>query len=1546
LNIDRATTFTRLGDGYFEALLVSQEVQKLTGQVQFDGFGSVLDQYLGLLQNAVDQQAGLGLQLGIALTEAQVAALTEPMLWYVSVQVDGRDVLVPVLYLSASDQKVIANGALITGTNVLIDATQITNSGTISATQLVGLTSGGDVVNAMGGIITGGTVIANAARDVLLQGGSTIAANGNGTFTLPGGQTITGGLVSLSAGNDIIGTAVVSTSTTVIGGNGNRTYAQGEQVNGATITSTAGAQFLAGNDINLNAATLTSGGATQLLAGNDITLRGTTSTTSTWINSHAGVNNWTYTADSATTFTGTTITSDGPVTVGALGGSLAMTGSSIQTATPAAGNITLFGQQGISIVAGESASSGLAYDQLGKKASVTTTTTALIHDIVGIDAAGDLNITTPGAFTVDGGTLVSGGALTVDAGSTSVSGVIDTQTSDVATWKKKSGFLSSTTTTTHTVTSDQTVVGSTLSGNSVAMASAGNTTILGSNVVASNGLAIQAGGDLTIGTLAATDTLHQTVSVKKSGISFGGGGLFIGSAKTTTTVDSTSVTHLGSLVGTVNGDATLIAGDKLSVIGSQIVAGGDVLLEGKSIDIANALDTVDTTRTTKSSSWGFSIGGQSQVIQSAANLVDAAAIATSTGNDRVAAVAGLAGGMAAVNAYNAGKDLASTIAKGKGDLGVSVGVSFGFSKSSSTDKSHDETVVGSGITGNNVTLLANGADDQGSIDVTGSNIAARNDLTLAANGPISIVAAQENDSQSGSAKSSGFNIGVSIDLNLGKKGKLGNSGVNVSVGASSSKSNYSGTDVTNIESTLTAGGTTTIVTPGALTIDGSTVAGDKVMVDAGSLAIASRQDTSTYNSSSHSTSVGASLNLATGQASVSGNVSNGKQKGDFASVAEQAGIYAGSGGFDIDVAGNTDLKGAVIASTADPLKNSLTTGTLTASNIWNRESWSASQTSLGGGIGGIGANRKGEANAKGATPLGGVKVAGLGTVSAALPVALSAGGNQNGTTSSVIAPGAIDITSGDAASQQVADTISRDTASANAGAITQEFTDAKREEVAQGFKAAQILTTETSVFLAEQGKKADAWTAANPDADPKDNPYTTWTAGGTGQLVLSALSGAAGSNVTGSLGSFAQSAVVNVLQGMATQGIKDLVDSVGGDPAARAALQAITGCAGSAAGGSGDCGSAAMGAAVSVVLNELLKTGTTTYTDENGNPLSADQQQARDNLVSTIVGAIAQASGLDVNSAVTASRIETENNSVKYVVINRKYVPVCETNNQGCSDRTVQQTMQEYDKGSPQRVTVDAIIDMFETSDPNEVAYYYNLFAGAIAAGSNPTPAQMVQAKTEFAAAQQQAANSVFSQQASSDAAASDITTNFSYSYAAAQTQIGNDPRYLLWKAQEDVRTAVLNRYIADEQFKAELGIGSIVLVPATLAVGVIVLPVAAEAAAATSASLAGRSVVSGVGNAVLGKVTALETGTNYGFKDATIDFGVGAVLGTVPLGATVGTVKVGAVVNNPFVSVPVAGGVSDILNQYITTESVNLKQMILNTATGGAFHINLQEGK
>ncbi len=1262
---DRATTYARLGDGFFEALLVSRQVQAQSGRAQLSDFGSALDQYQGLLRNAEKARAGLGLQLGVALTAGQVAALTAPMVWYVRSNVEGRHVLVPVVYLAANDAKAISRGALVAGSNVVITATGgITNSGTLRGTDIVALAAqGGDIVNASGATIAGGSVSAKAVRDILLAGGSSIRADTNLTF---------------QAGRDIVTTTISGTSRGVTATHrNNRHWSNGstttEHVAGAIIAAGRDLTMQAGGDISFKAATLSAGGAARLTAMGDLSLGGTSATTTTNLAERTGKHTNTQSTATSTAFVGTTVTAAGPVTLAA-GADLTITGSTVKTTDQAAGGITLYGGQGIAMVSAKETATLDQRAQTGKKSSTTTSATSTTNRLSSIDAAGGISIASPGMVRIEGATVTAAGVLALDAGSLSLAGVVDTIDTRVDTSTKKSGLFSSTTRRSSTTNHDETAVASTLSGNAGLVTTRDGVTITGANLVGVNGLSLVAGGPVTIGSLAITDSGQSSSSVKKSGFSLGGGGLFAGVARTSTTGSATSTTHAGSVVGTAGGNLSIIADGRLSITGSQVAAGGQALLQGGSVTIANALDVRDSTQTTRTSSVGVSLGVQSQLLQSAGNLAGMAGVASSTANDRVAAVAGLGTGMAAANTYDAGKGLARTLTSGSGNPGVSVAATFGISRSRASNATHDETVVASAVNGRDVQIVATDAGAAGTIEARGSTITAAHDLTLAAKGAITLAAATGTDRYGGTARSSGFTLGVSSQLGL-DKGSLGKLSPTVSVGGSSSRSHYTDTHVTNRETVLTAGGTATLTTPGALVLDGALVRGGHVAGDVGSLSIASRQDRGSYRSNTQSASAGASYALGTGQVSVSGNLSSGRQSGEFASVAGQAGIYAGDGGHAIRVDGATSLSGGVIASTADRAKNSLVTGTLHASDLNNYETWRARQSSLGGGIGNIGARGDGSASSDGGTPLSGMSIKGLGTVTAAPPMAMGASGDRSGTTRSAIAGGTITISFGDAASQRVADTISRATGSENAGALTQQFTDAKRREIADGFQAARTLSTETNAFLGTQSAKADQWVKDHPKDDPRSSPYATWGAGGSGRLVLTALNGAAGSDAGGSLTSLVRGAAVTVLQGLATGKVKELADKLRSEEA-RAALQGLVGCAGGAARGPGGCTSGAMGAAAGVVLNNLLaalepgEAGDSILIDAQGERVrryTQQEQQSRSNLAGTMVAAIAQAAGLNAPAAALAAQVETQNNSVGIVRGRGGPVTICTAGEQDCA---------------------------------------------------------------------------------------------------------------------------------------------------------------------------------------------------------------------------------------------------------------------------------------
>jgi filamentous hemagglutinin len=372
------------------------------------------------------------------------------------------------------------------------------------------------------------------------------------------------------------------------------------------------------------------------------------------------------------------------------------------------------------------------------------------------------------------------------------------------------------------------------------------------------------------------------------------------------------------------------AGDQstINVIGSSVTATRDLTLSAPGAITFRSAQEIDTS-SSKNTSTGFDIG----VTLSASGLSPNASLNLGKGNSSGRDVTNIESILSAGGTARVVTPGALTL-EGAQLSGNRVEVQAGSLSPSPASKAHRPS---------NPNRPARGTDGNpalGTITVTGSEVTAGRDLTLAAPGAITVSAAQETDTQSSRNSSSGASLGATIS----------SQGLTVTASGNLSRGNSSGTDVTNIESALSAGRNATVTTPGALTLSGSVLTGDHVDIKAGSLTIESLQDTSTFTSRQNSVGGSVGYTIGTGQVSVSGSYGRERQNGSFASVNEQAGITAGTGGYAIDVAGATALTGGVIASSADPANNRLTTGTLTTSDIENRETFSASSVNLSGGV--------------------------------------------------------------------------------------------------------------------------------------------------------------------------------------------------------------------------------------------------------------------------------------------------------------------------------------------------------------------------------------------------------------------------------------------------------------------------------------------------------------------------------------------------------------------------------------------------------------------
>ena len=204
---------------------------------------------------------------------------------------------------------------------------------------------------------------------------------------------------------------------------------------------------------------------------------------------------------------------------------------------------------------------------------------------------------------------------------------------------------------------------------------------------------------------------------------------------------------------------------------------------------------------------------------------------------------------------------------------------------------------------------------------------------------------------------------------------------------------------THVASTITAKDTLTTKSGQDTNIIGSKLEGDTIKMEVGKdLNIESLQEKETYDEKNSSSGFNFSVDVAQPKGKPAtyenGGITGGKNKGktnsNYESVTDQAGIYAGKGGFDIEVGKNTDLKGAVIASEADASKNKLSTDTLTYSDIENKAEYSSNSS-------GINVNTKPNAKDKdkGITP----------------NIGVTSSGKADSTTKSAIADGTIEVRS-------------------------------------------------------------------------------------------------------------------------------------------------------------------------------------------------------------------------------------------------------------------------------------------------------------------------------------------------------------------------------------------------------------------------------------------------------------------------------------------------------------------------------------------------------
>ncbi|HDX6761384.1 TPA: hemagglutinin repeat-containing protein, partial [Escherichia coli] len=499
-----------------------------------------------------------------------------------------------------------------------------------------------------------------------------------------------------------------------------------------------------------------------------------------------------------------------------------------------------------------------------------------------------------------------------------------------------SGMLSKTTTTTHDVTDRRTMTGSELNGDTVSIGAGHNLNVTGSSVAGDNSVSLAAGNNLSIGTLTESNRETHLKQEKKSGLmSSGGVGFSVGSQSLKVTDGATDTTQKGSTVGSVHGDVSLQAGNRLTVNGSDLIAGRDMALSGKEVSITAATDQHVQAHTVEQKTSGLTLALSGTAGSALNTTVDTVQAAKSAGNSRLEALQGVKAALSGAQAVQAGRlaDVQGADAGNNNTVGISL--SYGSQSSKSEQQSEQTVAKGSTLTaGNHLSIQATGSGVKGvdgDLTIQGSQIKAGNNVLLQANRDVNLVSAENTSKLEGKNTSSGGSVGVGVGVGSGGWG------ISVSASANQGKGSEKGNGTTHTETTVDAGKQLTIISGRDTTLTGAQAGGETVKVDAGRhLTLTSEQDSDRYDSKQQNASAGGSFTFGSMSGSASVSLSRDKMHSNYDSVQEQTGIFAGRGGFDVTTGQHTQLNGAVIASTATADKNRLDTGTLGFSDIENR----------------------------------------------------------------------------------------------------------------------------------------------------------------------------------------------------------------------------------------------------------------------------------------------------------------------------------------------------------------------------------------------------------------------------------------------------------------------------------------------------------------------------------------------------------------------------------------------------------------------------------
>lgn len=868
----------RLGDGFYEQQLINEQIVSATGKQYLEGYTDNEAEYKALLEAGIAFGKAFKLAPGIALSKEQMEAITTDIVWLETKTVVVDGKAQQVLYPKVYLAKQPAKS-----------------------------------VDAMGGIISGKAIVSNTNADILNQGIITADTIVLGAHDVQNTGRIDGRKVNIKASQDVMNTGNIhgDKQVTINAGRDINVGAHVDRLEHHDIVSRQGTIGVAKDgdlvlsakrDVNLKGAIVHTGDNSKatIEAGQNINL--TTEALSS--KKDMTVNSDNYNRTDRRTELGTAILSDSHVNLHA-----------------------------------------------GNDVNIRNGIVNSEHGVTSVEAGNDVTITNGNSYSRDEYGLK---------------------------YKEKS-LLSRTTNIIRTDHEHTGVLSSTIGGDTINVKANRNVSVTGSNILGTKDVSVSAGNDVRTdsGEETQRDDVYQYS--KKSGLMGAGIGFTIGSKKVTDTTDGRYKTQVASNIASSDGEIKVKAGNEIHSTTTNYFSNQPADLSAQNVIVDGKHNTAHVVQSHEEKRSGLTVSVGGRIVNELNNVQQLGKRANSRKNSKLSTLEYLEAGNTLKHAYNDGAtynnakieklvekekailakadelntayqaehpeeknamhpDVKAAINnvnnRAKKDSLLNIHVGVGSSKFKQVSELNQENYVGSSIGSKNKVNITADSDNsaKGNIHITGSVIEAP-EVNLNATNNLSLDAGTNSSVQRDTYTNSGWSVGATVSPH-------GNGVIGLDANVYKGKENALETTKTHT-GTIIRGKQVDTVSGNDTEIIGSKVIGDSVMTKVGhDLKIESLQDTNDYHKISKNKGISVSYGMS-GSARVGFDNSRGTTDSHYVSVTDQAGIYAGDSGYNVQVNNSTTLTGGIIKGSSDKSKNKLSSKSLKMNNIQNEASYSA-----------------------------------------------------------------------------------------------------------------------------------------------------------------------------------------------------------------------------------------------------------------------------------------------------------------------------------------------------------------------------------------------------------------------------------------------------------------------------------------------------------------------------------------------------------------------------------------------------------------------------